>query len=256
VYTYFVWHVLKPLPIFFIWIGIAIAWLWYRRRETRKCLLVVTIPYVLLFVFSMPAVAYLLRGSLEWKYPRLYILPENTDAIVVLSGNYFPVDGGRTIPELDEDTESRCLYAWQLYRQHKRCPIVMSGGPDPELTGRPACAQVMRDFMVKLGVDPKDVSTESRSGTTYENARETRTLLEQNHFHKIALVTSTYHLPRSVACFRKQGIETIPCGCQFRATGGEDSRYGFLPSAGALQESGRAWHEWLGMAYYWLRGRI
>jgi uncharacterized SAM-binding protein YcdF (DUF218 family) len=255
VYNYLVWHLLQPLAIFLIWMGVVVGWLWYRRRETPKCLLVVTIPYVLLFLFSMPAVAYVLRGSLEWRYPALSQRPPDTDAIVVLSGGFYPADGPRTQPELDEETQGRCLCALELYRQGKPCPILMSGGPSSDPTW-PTYAEVMRDFIIRLGANPADILVENQSRTTYENAVESRLLLEKNHLRKSVLVTSSYHLPRAVACFRKQGIEVIPCGCQYRATPEDKSRYGFVPNSTALEESRRAWHEWIGIAYYWLRGRI
>src|SRR5947208_2392186 len=68
VYTYFVWEVLQPLPILLALTGIALLWLWYRGRESRRVLLVFTIPYALLVAFSVPALAYQLRGSLEWRH--------------------------------------------------------------------------------------------------------------------------------------------------------------------------------------------
>lgn len=253
-YTYFVWHVLQPLPIFMLLTGIAIAWLWFRRRETRTRLLAVTIPYLVVLMISIPALAYQLRGSLEWRHDSVKERPADVDAIVVLSGGFYQADGPRTAPELDEDTQSRCLRGLELYRQGKPRPILVSGGEASSL--RPTCADTMRDFLVKWGASPSDILLEKQSRTTYENAVESRKLLEQNHLKKIILVTSALHLPRSVACFRKQGIDVLPCPCQFRATPEDTSRYGFLPSAGAIQDCQRVCHEWLGMAWYWFKGRI
>jgi uncharacterized SAM-binding protein YcdF (DUF218 family) len=255
-YTFFVWDFLQPLPIFMLLTGIGIAWLWYRRRETRKFLFALTVPYVLLLLFSIPALAYFLRGSLEWRFGALDERPADADAIVVFSGGYYQADGPRTEAELDEDTQGRCLRARELYFQgEKRCPILVSGGQDPDRP-TPSSAEVMREFLVKLGVSSADIIVETRSRTTYENAVESRRLLDERGLRKVVLVTSAIHLERSVACLRKQGIETIPCPCQFRATPSEGSRYGFLPSPTALQDSQRVWHEWLGLAWYWFKGRI
>jgi uncharacterized SAM-binding protein YcdF (DUF218 family) len=181
--------------------------------------------------------------------------PGDVDAIVVLSGGFFPADGPRTKPELDDDTQGRCLKALELYRRPKRCRILVSGG-DPGESPAPRCADVMRDFLLELGASPADVIVEKHSRTTYENAVESCRLLEKEGLRKILLVTSAIHLPRSVACFRKQGVETVPCPCQFRATPSDSSRYGFLPSPSALQDSQRVCHEWLGRAWYWFKGRI
>jgi uncharacterized SAM-binding protein YcdF (DUF218 family) len=245
---------LQPFPIFFLLTGIAIGWLWYRRRETRTCLLAVTIPYLIVLSISIPALAYQLRGSLEWQHGSVDKRPADIEAIVVLSGGFYQADGPRTAPELDEDTQSRCLRGLELYRQGKRCPIVVSGGEAS--SSRPTCADAMRDFLVRWGANPSDILVDKQSRTTYENAVESRKLLEQNHLRKIILVTSALHLHRSVACFRKQDIEVLPCACQFRATPSDGSRYSFLPSSSALQDSQRVCHEWLGMAWYWFKGRI
>jgi uncharacterized SAM-binding protein YcdF (DUF218 family) len=255
VYTFFVWDVLQPFPLFMILIGAAIAWLWYRRRESWKWLVTLTMPYLLLLGLTIPAVAYQLRGTLEWRYGAVEERPPDTDGIVVLSGGLYSADGQRSRPEPDEDTQSRCLRAFDLYRRGKPCPILVSGGDDAPAS-RPKCAEVMRDFLVPLGVSPADVLVEKRSRTTFENAVEARKLLDEKHLRKIMLVTSAIHMERSVACFRKQGIDVVPCPCQFRATPSDGSRFGFLPSAGALQDSQRACHEWLGVVWYWFKGRI
>src|SRR5262249_31225188 len=143
----------------------------------------------------------------------------------------------------------------ELYRQGGRCPILVTGGAPadyPEL----GCAEVMRNFLIDLGVTSSDVLLESQARTTYENALESGKILQERRLHKIIVVTSALHLGRAVACFRKQGSEALPCACQFRATPTDSSRYGFLPSAAALQDSQRVFHEWLGLAWYWLKGRI
>jgi uncharacterized SAM-binding protein YcdF (DUF218 family) len=256
VYTYFVWEVLQPLPILLILMGIVLLWLWYRGRESRRVLLVLTIPYGLLVAFSVPALAYQLRGSLEWRHGPVHDRPADVDAIVVLSGGLYRADGPRAKPELDEDTTSRCLCAFRLYRQGKHCPILVSGGQASSKEPPPGCAETMRDLLIEWGVNPADLIVEPHSRTTYENAVESCKLLQERGLRKVILVTSAIHLARSVACFRKQGFDVLPCPCQLRATPADSSRHTFLPSVGALQDSQRACHEWLGMAWYWLKGRI
>jgi hypothetical protein len=60
-----------------------------------------------------------------------------------------------------------------------------------------------------------------------------------------------------VACFAHQGVNSVtPCGCRYRANGTSDTVFDFLPNVYAAEGIQDAWHEWLGSAWYWIRGRM
>jgi uncharacterized SAM-binding protein YcdF (DUF218 family) len=246
---------LQPYPLLYLAAGLAIANLWRRRRESRGRLAVVTIAFVALTLPSIPAVSHLALGSLEWQYPPAEGRPAGADAIVVLSAGVIPPDPGGGPAELDEDSIRRCLYAARLYHQGEPCPVLVSGGKvDPE-SPAPPCAELMRDFLVQLGVRPSDILVEDTSRTTYENAVESARLLRRHRLDRAVLVTDAVDMFRAVACFRKQGLEVAPAACHYRAARLEGSVFDLLPSPGAARGCQRAWHEWLGAAWYRLRGR-
>ena len=60
-------------------------------------------------------------------------------------------------------------------------------------------------------------------------------------------------LHRATACFRKQGCEVVPCGCGYHPRL-QWSASAFLPDLGAAAGSQEAFHEWLGITWYRLRG--
>jgi uncharacterized SAM-binding protein YcdF (DUF218 family) len=249
-------NLLQPYLLLYLLTGLAIANLWRKRRETRGRLLCVTVLFGTLTLLSIPAVSYLALGTLEWQYPPVDQRPAHVDAIVVLAGGIRPPDAIRSQSEMDQNTLYRCLHGAELYHQGPACPVLVSGGKvDPAMPGPPE-ADVMRDFLLKLGVNAADVIVENTSRTTYENAVECRKLLEQHRLHKIMLVTNAVDLFRAVRCFRKQGIEAIPSGCNYRATQFEYSLFEFLPSPGAAQGCRRVFHEWAGAVWYWWHGRI
>src|SRR5207237_10847226 len=101
-YQLFVWEFLQPYAILFLVTGFALLRLWHRRQETRARLLWVSLPFAILFVISLPAVADLVLGSLEWKYPPLGERPADVQAIVVLASYVYPPAGEGGLPELDE----------------------------------------------------------------------------------------------------------------------------------------------------------
>jgi uncharacterized SAM-binding protein YcdF (DUF218 family) len=247
---------LQPYPLLYLATGLAIANLWHRRRESRGRLAVVTLAFVALTLPSIPAVSHLALGSLEWQYPPAGGGPADGEAIVVLSAGVLPPDPTRGPAELDEDSIRRCLHAARLYHQGGPCPVLVSGGKvDPE-SPAPACAGLMRDLLLCLGVRASDVLVEDASRTTYENAVESAKLLRQHRLDRAVLITDAVDMFRAAGCFRKQGVEVAPAACHYRATRLEGSFVDFLPSPGAARGCARAWHEWLGAAWYRLWGRI
>jgi uncharacterized SAM-binding protein YcdF (DUF218 family) len=250
-------ELLQPFLLFYLATAVMLVSLGRMRREYRRLLPCVGIPFLVLGLWCTPAVSYLSLGSLEWRYPPLEHRPEDARAIVVLAGYLRPPDEVRRQAELGEDTLYRCLQAAELYRQGRPCPVVVSGGKVNSDTPGPTCASMMREFLVTtLHVADSDVIVEDQSRTTYENAVESRKLLDSRGINRIVLVTDAAHLFRAVRCFRKQGIDAVPCGCRYQATAFCGELSNFLPSAAGADGSQAAWHEWLGTAWYWLRGRI
>jgi len=254
-YRFFV-DLLEPFLVLYVLTALMLANLWRKPAESRRRLLLVTVPFLGLTLLCTPAISYFALGSLEWLYPPCADRPEDVKAIVVLSGGMRPPDGVRKQPELKESTLCRCLQAARLYRQGEPCLVVASGGKvDPAGPG-PTLAEAMRDFLLRHGVAQGDLLIEDRSRTTYENAAETAKLLRRRVIGKVVLVTDALHLLRAQRCFEAQGIEVVPSGCRYRATRLRWSLFSFLPSAGAARGTQEALHEWLGIVWYRLHGRI
>lgn len=252
----FIVTLLQPYSLVYVLTGLAILNLWRTRRRPTAGLLAVSFLFTLLTLLSVPAVSYGALGTLEWRYPPLESRPVDAQAIVVLAAGIRPPNKIRARAEMDQDTLYRCLHAAELYRQGKPCPMLLSGGKvDPDDPGPPA-AEVMRDFLLQLGVIPSDLILETVSRTTYENAVESRRRLDALGLRRIVLVTDGVDIPRALRCFIKQGIETIPSGCHYRATQLDDSLFDWLPSPSAAHNIERVFHEWLGIVWYRLHGRI
>jgi uncharacterized SAM-binding protein YcdF (DUF218 family) len=248
---------LQPGFLLGLLVLLAAANLWRKRRETRRRLLLLTIPLGLLALWCTPVLNHLAVASLESPYPPLEECPPDAEAIVVLSGYIQLLDDAGTQYELGGDTLYRCLRAAEVYRQGKHCPVVLSGGKvDPDAPG-PPLAVAMRDFLRQQpDIRDAELVVEGHSTTTYENAVETRRLLDERGIHKVVLITDAPHLGRAVACFRKQGIDVVPCGCRYRTGRMEWSVGMFVPDLGSSGGCQEALHEWLGTAWYRLRGRL
>jgi uncharacterized SAM-binding protein YcdF (DUF218 family) len=246
---------LQPTVLLYLLMAGGLARLWWKRQGSRP-LLIVTVCFVLLSLICIQPTGYLALGTLEWPYPPLQERPEDAEAIVVLSGYVAVLDEEGKQVQLGVDTMYRCVRAAEVYHQGKPCPVLVSGGKvNPSAPG-PALAVPMRDFLIRLGVRESDLIVEDRSRTTYENAVESSRLLDERGLQRIILVTDAAHMKRAAGCFQKQGMSVAPCGCRYRARQLEWSLRTFLPDPGMATGVQDACHEWLGIAWYSLQGRM
>jgi len=215
-------------------------------RGSRRVALPSTIA---LFLWISPPVAWLTAGILEWRYPVRQFPTEDVDAFVVLSGSSFTPNPSQPEALPAWNTYARCRYAAWLYRTWRPRPIVVTGGPDPELTA------VMREVLESEGIPAAMIRTESRSHSTYENAAFTAALLLPAGLRRIALVTEAYHMPRADACFRKQGFFVVAAPFCYRTLEFRHVRDWLVPSWRPLLFNDEALHEYVGLVWYRLAGR-
>jgi uncharacterized SAM-binding protein YcdF (DUF218 family) len=206
-------------------------------------------------LLTLPATSRLAIGSLEWGYPPLEGPLADAPVIVVPGGSLRAASADDSRFEPGTDTLYRCLRAAELYRAAPG-PVLVSGGKVHESDSGPAVAEVMREFLLTQGVRPRDLIVETASRTTYENAVQSARLLEERGIRRVVLVTDAAHLRRAVGCFRKQGLEVVPCGCRYRALGRSGGLKDFVPDPAATVGVDEAAHEWLGLGWYWLTDRI
>ncbi|MFN8058238.1 MAG: YdcF family protein [Vicinamibacterales bacterium] len=210
---------------------------------------------VVLYLTSIGGVARPLIHSLERQYePVEWPTSQPPAAIVVLSGGFRRGPDGRG--SLAEDTTLRCLHGLDLYRKTPAARLVVSGGILS--TGPPtvAVAEGMRDFLIRQGVPAQAILVERRSQTTFENAAETFALLQPLGMTRIALVTEAFHMPRSVAVFVHQGFDVVPAPFNHHTERSDWSVRDLTPAARHAATVSLVLHEWLGLGWYRLRGRL
>ena len=199
---------------------------------------------VWLWVFSTPVISDWLRYSIERSYPPIPVaqLPK-AQAIVVLGGAIAPPTEGWALPDLSGAAD-RVWHAARLFKAGKAQIVVLSGGSDPAVSTSSE-AEAMRVFIGALGVPDAAVLLEIHSRNTRENARFTAALLRRRGIHEILLVTSALHMARACAHFGAQGLTVHPVAIDYEVVS-SPSDLRWLPSAAALDISGRAIKEWVG----------
>lgn len=209
------------------------------------------------FAFGLSPLPSLALHVLESRYPPLTVdeLPR-VDGIVVLGGS-IQQDATMELgqPVLNEAGE-RITTAAILARLHPQARLLLSGGSgallqDDRYSEADATARVLAD----LGVDPARFLIEDRSRDTFENARFSRAIADPQPGEVWLLVTSAWHMPRSMAVFRAEGFEVVPFPVDFRTIGGQELTRGFRSVSAGLMRLDIAAREYLGLLAYRLTGR-
>jgi uncharacterized SAM-binding protein YcdF (DUF218 family) len=102
-------------------------------------------------------------------------------------------------------------------------------------------------------MDPARIVAETKSRDTNDQAHFLADELQGRPF---ALVTSAFHIPRSLMLFQRQGLKPIPAPADFRSATGKPGVRSFIPTAGGLFMAQLAVHEYLGLVFYGLQGRF
>ena len=211
---------------------------------------------VLLFAAAWPPLSWVATGSLEWWYSTNPLPASEVDAIVILSGAAAPPRPHRPVVHLGRDSYARCRHGAWLYKNWRALPVAVCGGRPGAGEDVESLAAYMKDFLLAEGVPAAKIIKEEGSSTTHENALFTAPLLRERKLRTIALVTDGWHMPRAAASFRAQGLKVIPAPATLRSARFEGPLSGWLPSHHALVQNERVLHEWLGLAWYLLSGRL
>jgi uncharacterized SAM-binding protein YcdF (DUF218 family) len=243
--------ILFPYPLFLIVCLIA-AW---QMPKTARIRPVFRIAVIAFYMLSINPVSGWLIGILEERhvYQSLQTAP-TADAIVVLSGMVDPLTGIGDRPEFLSSGD-RILAAEELWRAKKAPQIVISGGSGLILQTGESEARILERWLTARGV-PVMAETDSRN--TAENAIETAKIAHREGWRRILLVTSAFHMPRSIACFRKAAphLQIAPYPVDYYRSRDWPGPEAFFPASGAMGVSTMAVKEYIGLIAYWLRGYI
>ncbi|MGI9319497.1 MAG: YdcF family protein [bacterium] len=247
--------VIYPMGVITILVGLAIFMRLLGRVRTSRVLVVLSL--LILVVCSVPQSAKLVASLLEDRYPPVAIaqLP-SSDVAVVLGGLLAPPLKPRNQVEL-VDSSDRLLHAFRIYRQGKVKHVYLSGGNVFDGIVSDSESVYAQSLLEEWGVPGNRIRTDTGSRTTYQNAIETRNYLSKNGWinKPVLLITSALHMPRAVETFRAAGIKVVPVSTDIQVSESAlPAVFDWLPSAGALQLTTKAWHELVGIWYYRLRG--
>jgi uncharacterized SAM-binding protein YcdF (DUF218 family) len=242
---------LFPFSLFLIFSAIACCRL--KPGKFKNLYIAIFISFLLL---STEPGSYILFHTLEKRYnPVAMDQLRESDAIVVLAGMVNPLTGFQGRPEFNTAVD-RILAGEELLNKKKAPMLLISGGSGLIVQIGEKEAEILRNWLIQRSHNPATILAESESKNTAENAINTAKFAKKYGWKNIVLITSAFHMHRSVLTFQKQGMQVIPFPVDYY---GVEDYYGpehFVPSMDALYLSTTGFKEYIGLIAYYLRGYI
>ena len=243
------------LPInFLVGLGVLGAILLLTRRTVLGRRLLVT-SILLLTVCGFSPLGKFLILPLEQRFPAWDASRGAPDGIVVLGGAIDPdLSAGRGTPVYTHSAD-RIIATALLARQYPKARIVFSGG-SANLIADDAAKEA--DYALAafeaLGVAKDRLAAERLSRNTVENAEFVKVVANPKPGERWLLVTSAFHMPRSVGLFRKAGFPVEAYPVDWRAS--KSTMFSFSSVAvNGFERTEVAMREWIGLTAYWLTGK-
>jgi uncharacterized SAM-binding protein YcdF (DUF218 family) len=211
---------------------------------------------VLLAICGFSPLGNILLVPLEQRFPPWDDARGAPDGIIVLGGSIDPELSAVHGVTVFKGSVDRIVAAAALAHRYPNARIVFSGGSANLVSDDSAKeADYAVSVFERLGIAKSRLTVERRSRNTQENAEFSRALLAPKAGERWLLVTSAYHMPRSVGVFRKAGFAVEPYPADWR-TGGRIDRPGFSTFASeGLDHTDSALREWIGLAAYRISGK-
>jgi uncharacterized SAM-binding protein YcdF (DUF218 family) len=239
---------------FLIGLGlVGIVLLATRFAPLGRKLLVASI--ALLAICGFSPLGYALLYPLESRFPPWDAARGAPDGIVVLGG---PIDADLSVAHNTPVTRSatdRLIAGAALAYRYPNARVVFTGGSANLISNDAKEADYAVEIFESLGIPKSRLIMERRSRNTYENAEFSKALVAPKQGERWLLVTSAYHMPRSVGLFRKAGFPVEAYPVDWRVSGRADIFSFTNFSIDGLARTDTGWREWMGLAAYRLAGR-
>lgn len=248
------WFFIQPLNLTIILLLAGAALGAMRLKRTGRAVSGAAV--LLLVLCAWTSVGALMLNPLEERFARPAEMPARVDGLVVLGGGF---EGAINLVRGGYDLNSggdRFVEAAILARRFPDARVLVSGGTGTLVLDGEGDADTAPRLLTALGVDRTRLILENRSRNTYENAQFSREMADPKSGETWLLVTSAFHMPRSVGLFRKAGFDVVPWPVDYRTSGEEGIGLFRDNPADSLQTATMAIREWIGLAAYRASGRI
>ena len=243
-----------PMPLAFIILMFAVYFYLTSRKKIANCL--ASFVLISIYLLSLSPISHAISSPLESRYSKYQ---NQVVSFVLVLGGYHSSDERKPLSSLlSKVSLMRLFEGISIYKVNPGAKLLLSGykGRD-EISN----ALAMKKVAVSLGVSFEDiVLAEEVKDTAEESVFWVNYLEAQSELNlSLALVTSATHMPRSMSLFNQVNtkvgaVDIIPAPTDYLTIPQRDSGWkAIVPRADNLYRVERAWHEYLGMIWTFVK---
>ncbi|HEY5717479.1 MAG TPA: YdcF family protein [Motiliproteus sp.] len=256
-----IWSFARPDNLLLLLLTLAVlrsrwprAGLGHDRRHGHKLLWFVLL---LLWLVALYPVGNLLLYPLETRFQSQPIQPQRLAGVIVLGGGE-NLRRSRYWQRLEvNESGDRYIELLSLAARYPELPIIFTGGSGAVTQQRFGGADALEPLLQEMGLSER-VRLERRSRNTYENGLLSLPLAQPISAARgdapWLLVTSAFHMPRSVGVFEALGWKVQPHPVDFQSMPPAKLRWHFSLGDN-LAELTLGVREWMGLIAYRLSGK-
>jgi len=238
---------LMPLPIAVLFILLGLYFL--LKKQSKRATYSLLFSVVWIFVFSYAPIANAMLYQIESSYPTLKKAPQNTAYIYLLGGGHTHDETLPITSQVSNEAVVRLTEAIRLYRQLEKKPKIIVSGYKGYVSD--TSHAVMQNRLAQaLGIPKTDLIVSPEPKDTEEEAINAKKIIGNR---PMILVTSAYHMKRSMKWFEKQGLYPTPAPTYHQASQTKQNPTDIF-SPIALMKSRVVFHEVLGLLWQKIKG--
>lgn len=211
---------------------------------------------VLLAISGFSPLGTLLLYPLEQRFPPWDPARGAPDGIIILGGSIEADISAAHGTAVVRGAPDRIIAAAALARKYPNARIVFSGGSPNLISNDAREADYAAAIFESLGIAKSRLIMERGSRNTQENAEFSKALVAPKAGERWLLVTSAYHMPRSVGLFRKAGFVAEAYPVDWRVGDLGDALDFATTAVDGLARTDLAMREWMGLVAYRATGKI
>lgn len=244
--------ILSPL----IWIvGILIFGFFTKNANHKRKSLGIAL--ISLLFFTNPFLANKVMEVWELPPVNMNTITKPYDIGVLLGGSLRYFDTASERPVYSQSVD-RLIQTIALYKAGKIKKIMLSGGSGLLLSPGEKESEILIEVFHQYGIPLSDIILENESRNTRENAIFTAKIINENYSgSNVLLITSAFHMRRSLSCFQKTGLKVTPFSVDKKSSNllmTPDRT--IIPDPSSLMFWDVLLHEWFGFVTYKIAGYI
>ncbi|MFK4823247.1 YdcF family protein [Paenochrobactrum sp. BZR 588] len=248
-----IWLFVQPLSVLLFLCTLIIVAFYCGWKILAVSLAVLACVIIILCGFT--TLGAVLLNPLEERFQRPQNYPDKIAGIIVLGGYMSgEINAARGGTELNSAGD-RIIETMRLAKIYPEAKIIVTGGEGTYFSQSKPDADSTKQLFEAFQIADDHVVYEAKSRNTVENALFTRDLVQPKGGEQWLLVTSAFHMPRSVGVFRKTGFDIIAWPVDYKTVPETKFRLYFQNANEAFARTSTALHEWLGLVIYWWKGK-